>query len=58
MERLKGMWRGHEDKLAEKTVESQSAASGYDLELTPGLERGIEQRAEAEESAAEHEESE
>ena len=56
--RLKRMWRGHDEKLAEETLEAQSAAPGDDLELTPGLDREIEQRAAAEEFAAEHEEPE
>ena len=34
--RLKGMWRGHDKKLAEETLEAQSAGGGGDVELTPG----------------------
>jgi hypothetical protein len=56
--RLKGMWRGHDEKVAQETLEAQSAGTGEDLELTPGLDRVIEHAAGAEESAAEHEEPE
>ena len=56
--RLKGIWRRHDERLVEEGMETRAAGGGKDLELTPGLDRQVEARARARESAAEHEQPE
>jgi len=44
--RLKRAWSRHDEKLQEEGIETQAAAGGDDLSLTPGRDRQIEEAAE------------